>query len=187
MFFSWYKVFGPHISTLYVSQSRALPKVETLGHFFHPTTSASWRLSLAASNYELTASIPKVLEYLDQVTWAGIAAHEEKLCDILLSYLRSREDIFTIHGVPEAQKERRVAVISFSIRGKKASDVEGAIESRTKIGARAGHFYAKRMVDDILTGVEDKDDGVLRVSLCHYNTEEEITLFVETLKEVLGV
>lgn len=39
------------------------------------------------------------------------------------------------------------------------------------------------MVDDLL-GLE-KQDGVIRVSMVHYNTEEEIRKYVDVLDEVL--
>lgn len=60
--------------------------------------------------------------------------------------------------------------------------VEG-VESRSNFGVRWGHFYSKRLVDDVL-GLEGQN-GVVRVSTVHYNTEGEVERFVEVLDEVL--
>jgi len=76
-----------------------------------------------------------------------------------------------------------VPVVSFTVRGKSSKDVVEAIESKSNFGCRWGHFYSKRMVDDLL-GLE-KQDGVIRVSMVHYNTEEEIRKYVDVLDEVL--
>jgi selenocysteine lyase/cysteine desulfurase len=35
-------------------------------------------------------------------------------------------------------------------------------------------------------GLEDSDDGVVRCSLLHYNTVEEVEGLVKVLKEVIG-
>jgi selenocysteine lyase/cysteine desulfurase len=61
--FSWYKVYGPHFSMLYASKA-AQENMQTLGMFFNPTTSLENKMALAGSNYELTQSLPKILEYL---------------------------------------------------------------------------------------------------------------------------
>lgn len=48
--------------------------------------------------------------------------------------------------------------------------VEG-IEARSNFGCRWGHFYSKRLVDEVLgLGEEKGGDGVVRVSMVHYNT-----------------
>jgi selenocysteine lyase/cysteine desulfurase len=61
--FSWYKVYGPHFSMLYASKA-AQENLQTLGMFFNPTTTLEYKMGLAGSNYELTQSLPKILDYL---------------------------------------------------------------------------------------------------------------------------
>ncbi|KAG6882709.1 hypothetical protein C0992_010867, partial [Termitomyces sp. T32_za158] len=53
------------------------------------------------------------------------------------------------------------------------------------IGIRYGHFYAYSLVKESLPEV-DIDDGVVRISLVHYNTVEETKRIIEILKEVLA-
>ncbi len=46
---------------------------------------------------------------------------------------------------------------------------------RAGFGARYGHFYSRRMSERLTEwgDLREVDDGVVRVSLLHYNTEEE--------------
>ncbi|KAK6431270.1 hypothetical protein LTR95_012566, partial [Oleoguttula sp. CCFEE 5521] len=113
--FSWYKVYGPHIASLYASKE-AQKSMITLGHFFKSKDSLENLLGLAAANYELTASIPEVCKYLQDVPWDQIAVHEEKLQRILIDYLNSKPDVYQIWGQPVADKEKRVPVISFTVK-----------------------------------------------------------------------
>ncbi|KAL9132839.1 MAG: hypothetical protein Q9175_005984 [Cornicularia normoerica] len=167
--FSWYKVYGPHIAILYASR-QAQGNLGSLGHYFHAGTNLETKIGLASASYELVAAIPSIVSYFGPykyATWAAIAAHEEQLQDKLLSYLREREDV-TIHGDTSADKELRVPVVSFTVKGRSSRNIVEGIESRSNFGCRWGHFYSKRLVDDLL-GLGGCD-GVVRVSMVHYNT-----------------
>ena len=185
--FSWYKVFGPHIAMLYASTA-AQEKMGTLGHYFHDPKQGLWaRLNLAASPYELVAAIPEIIAYIGvppahKNTWAQIAQHEEKLAKILLGYLNSRSDV-TIHGLPTAAKEERVSVISFTVAKISSRAIVEAVDRKSNHGIRWGHFYSKRLVEEVL-GLDE--NGVVRISMVHYNTEPEIRGFVEVLDDVLA-
>ncbi|KAL9032032.1 MAG: hypothetical protein Q9180_006742, partial [Flavoplaca navasiana] len=170
--FSWYKVYGPHIAALYAS-STAQTHISSLGHYFHtPATTLSTKLGLAAASYELVSTIPNLLAYFGssasarKETWAAIAAHEETLQTILLDYLNAREDV-TVYSERSADKASRVPVISFSVRGKSSKEIVEAVDGMSDFGIRWGHFYSKRLVDEVLGLGEE---GVVRVSMVHYNT-----------------
>ncbi|KAI4731374.1 PLP-dependent transferase [Aureobasidium sp. EXF-10728] len=180
--FSWYKVYGPHIAMLYAKQS-SQSTMKTLGHFFKGSASLEDKLGLAAANYELTASIPKVCEYLSQIPWETIASHEEKLQGVLIDYLKSRSDV-KIWGEPVADAAKRVPVISWTVDGRSSKEVVEAVEAKSDFGFRWGAFYSNRLVQEVM-GL-DPVDGVIRVSLVHYNTEDEIKQFVKVLDEVLS-
>lgn len=102
--------------------------------------------------------------------WEQIATYEEKLQGIILEYLNSNERI-TIYGERSARKELRVPVISFTIKGMQSRTLVEEVEKRSPFGFRNGHMYSHRLVKEVL-GLEDVDDGVVRVSLLHYNTGE---------------
>ncbi|KAL8917336.1 MAG: hypothetical protein Q9208_008006 [Pyrenodesmia sp. 3 TL-2023] len=182
--FSWYKVYGPHISVLYASQA-AQQSVTSLGHYFHtPADTLAIKLGLAAASYELVGTIPSILAYFGpnrKETWSAIAAHEQDLQEILLDYLTQREDVI-VYGERSADAKLRVPVISFSIKGKSSKEIVEEVDRSSDFGIRWGHFYSKRMVDDLL-GL--RTDGVIRVSMVHYNTEKEIRDLVSVLDKIL--
>ena len=57
-------------------------------------------------------------------------------------------------------------------------------ELSAQIGIRWGHFYAYSLVAALPTE-RDADDGVVRISLVHYNTVAEVARIVAVLAEVL--
>ncbi|KAJ6020397.1 hypothetical protein N7540_005901 [Penicillium herquei] len=184
--FSWYKVYGPHLAQLYAS-SHIHDEISTLGHFFKASDTLDLKLNLASANYELTQSIPRVVEFFGRdasATWAAMSAHEERLQDILLAYLAGDERI-TIIGEPSSVQTLRVPVISFLVRGMGSQQVVEAVEARSSYGFRSGHMYSHRLLKEVC-GVKDVDDGVVRVSLLHYNTEVEVEGLVKVLQEVLA-
>lgn len=53
-----------------------------------------------------------------------------------------------------------------------------------QIGIRYGHFYAYTLVDNLRPRL-DLDDSVVRISLVHYNTVEEVQTIISILEEIL--
>ncbi|CAG8978819.1 hypothetical protein HYALB_00012219 [Hymenoscyphus albidus] len=183
---SWYKVYGPHMSMLYASYT-ALMYVKSLGHFFNPSASLQDKLGLAGSSYELVASIPSVLSYFGPnptESWAAIEKHEFELQSALLNYLNARSDV-TICGEKDADTKKRVATVSFLVKGRKSEEVVEKVDELSKgnMGIRWGGFYSVRLLEDFL-GLEK--DGVVRVSMVHYNTSDEVKVLLGLFDQVLG-
>ncbi|KAH7065653.1 pyridoxal phosphate-dependent transferase [Paraphoma chrysanthemicola] len=177
--FSWYKVYGPHIAVLYASNS-AQKHVKPMAHFFNPTKTLEDKLAFAASNYENVQSIPQITKYLEGSVDA-ITQQEGKLQKILLDFLNSRSDV-TVHGSTSADSSERVPTISFTVDGVNSKSIVNEAEKISNYGFRWGHFYSKRLCDELLgLGPE----GVTRVSMVHYNTEDEIRGLVNVLQEIL--
>ncbi|KAL6873073.1 selenocysteine lyase [Trichoderma novae-zelandiae] len=178
--FSWYKVYGPHVSMLYGSWS-AQTHLRSLGHFFNPSASLEDKLGLAGGSYELVQSIPKVVDYLEG-KWDGIITQEALLQMELLAFLRSRGNSVTIYGEPQADTSLRVATISFSVRGRNSRVLVEEVERVTNYAFRWGTFYSDRLVRETL-GLGK--NGVVRVSMVHYNTLEEVRGLIHALEDVL--
>lgn len=158
----------------------------SLGHYFKEGWTLEEKLGLAGGSYELVQAVPSVVRYLREVGWEGMVGQEEELAEVLLGYLRGKPDRYVIYGEDSSERGRRVPVISFGVKGRSSREVVEKIERRSEFGFRWGHFYSKRLLDDVL-GIESEQDGVVRVSMLHYNTLEEIRAFVEALdKEVCG-
>lgn len=164
--FSWYKVYGPHISMLYGSWS-AQTHVRPLGHFFNPSVSLEDKIGFAGGSYELLQAVPHVVEYLDS-KWDSIIAHESLLQTTLLDYLKLQPNVI-IYGTPDSSVRARVATISFSVKGLTSQEVVEQVESKTPYGFRYGTYYSERLARETL-GLSK--DGAVRVSMVHYNTCE---------------
>jgi selenocysteine lyase/cysteine desulfurase len=114
--------------------------------------------------------IPAVTSYLSPPSsWDAIIAHEHLLQTTLLNYLASRPDDVTVYGDVTGSSASRVSTVSFRVRGWASRDVVGAVEGATNFGFRSGGFYSERLARELL-GLDE--DGVVRVSMVHYNTGE---------------
>jgi selenocysteine lyase/cysteine desulfurase len=151
-----------------------------LSHYFNPTKTLEDKLGFAGSNYECVQSIPQIAKYLDGA-FDAITEHEGKLQKILLDYLNSRSDV-TIIGLTSSDSTERVPTISFIVKGVNSKQLIADAEKISNYGFRWGHFYSKRLCDEVL---QLEPEGVTRVSMVHYNTEDEIRGLVEVLKKIL--
>jgi hypothetical protein len=95
-------------------------------------------------------------------------AHEHALQTTLLSYLVARPDV-TIYGDITGSSDARVSTVSFRVAGWRSRDVVAAVETATNFGFRWGGFYSERLATNLL-GLDE--DGVVRVSMVHYNSGE---------------
>ena len=101
-------------------------------------------------------------------TWAEMAAHEERLQQILLDFLTA-DDRITVIGEPSSSQALRVPVISFTVRGIRSQQLVEAVERRSAYGFRSGHMYSHRLLAEVC-GLADVEDGVVRLSFLHYNS-----------------
>ncbi|KAI0051002.1 PLP-dependent transferase [Auriscalpium vulgare] len=196
--FSFYKVYGPHISALYARAASLHSSLSPLTHHFLRVVDVSYKLNPGGPGYETVYAVTGVLDYLRALAptgtddldaaFAAIAAHEQALLDPLLAYLRQREP----RGVRIVGSEEgglaRAPTLSFVVVGErpiKSKDVVKAFDDKGGVGIRYGHFYAHTLVDELEPKL-DIDDAVVRISLVHYNTVEEVTRIIEILDEVLA-
>jgi selenocysteine lyase/cysteine desulfurase len=168
------QVYGPHISMLFGRQE-SQEHIKFLGHYFNPNATLADKLALAGSSYELVHSIPAIPLYFGtdpKKAWLDIATHEEKLASTLLTYLNSRKDI-TVYGETSPDPRLRVPTISFKAEGRSSQSVVEEVERSSSLGIRWGHFFSYRLVTEVL-GLPK--EGVVRVSMVHYNTGKLIIL-----------
>ena len=94
----------------------------------------------------------------------------------LIEYLMSRSDVRIVG--PRHAGEGRVGTVSLVHATKSSRDIAEVVD-RSGIAIRHGHMYAYRLCEAL--GL-DPADGVVRVSLVHYNTVEEIDQLIEVLE-----
>ncbi|QQR75871.1 MAG: cysteine desulfurase-like protein [Holophagales bacterium] len=196
--FSLYKVYGPHLAALWGRRDHFLA-LGKLNHEFVGDDDVPYKLQPGGPCYELAAALPATLDYLVEVgrragapgdappraalaqAFAALAAHEESLAAPLLEFLRSRSDV-RIVGDPSPERSQRAPTVSFVVAGRDSAEIVGRVDEH-RIGIRFGHFYAKRLIDGL--GLAPQN-GVVRVSMVHYNTREEIERLIAALAVVLG-
>ena len=193
--YSTYKVYGPHMAALWAS-SDALAELEGPNHFFIPDTDVPYTFELGGVSHEGCAGILGLRDYLADLAGVGKAESLDRTaverafeimtaCELqlqarLVEYLRSRPDVRIIgpaHGGPS-----RVGTISFVHDSKSSREITEVVD-RSGIAIRHGHMYAYHLCEAL--GM-DPDDGVVRVSLVHYNTPEEIERLIEVLDRALA-
>jgi selenocysteine lyase/cysteine desulfurase len=108
-----------------------------------------------------------------------MSAHENVIGDRLLTYLNQKANVRII-GLTEATQAHRVPTISFLVDGVNSSTIPPQIDLH-HIGIRYGDFYAKRLIDDL--GLIEQG-GVVRVSMVHYNTVEEVDRLIECFEQI---
>lgn len=108
-----------------------------------------------------------------------IAKHEALIGERLLDWPRRRNGI-RIVGSTSSNENLRVPTISFTAEGHSASDVVKNIDA-SKIGIRHGDFHSRRLIESF--GLSP--DGVIRVSMVHYNSLEEVERLKVALNQAL--
>jgi selenocysteine lyase/cysteine desulfurase len=110
---------------------------------------------------------------------SAIRSYEESLSMELLRIMR--ECGATVYGVAdESRVHERVPTMCFNLKGVAPAAVTEAA-SRAGIGIRDGHMYTPRLMRRL--GLQP-DSGVVRASLVHYNTKEEIRRFGNVLLDL---
>jgi cysteine desulfurase family protein (TIGR01976 family) len=195
--FSLYKVYGPHYSLLYVKQNH-LEDLPGINHFFIGNSEGAYKLQPGNVNYELSYGCTGITDYFDTLYKAHfdennkdlhqrmdkvfnlIAIHEEELAKPLLEFLKQKDGVKII-GNPLSDKYLRVPTISFFVEGVKSSEIPLKVDP-SNIAIRWGDFYARRLIVDM--GLFDWD-GIVRVSMVHYNTIKEVQKLIAVLDEIL--
>jgi len=193
---SFYKVFGPHIAMLY-GKKELLLGIPGICHFFIEPDNIPYKFQPGSVNYELSYGLLGVRDYFNSLAsihkpvngsfrenaslcYKLIAGHEELLADRLLNYLNSKSNIKII-GETSSDKNKRVPTISFVVKDRISDSITLKVDEH-KIGIRYGDFYARRLIDDLDLS---KQNGVVRVSLVHYNTLEEVERLIKIFEQIL--
>ena len=194
--FSFYKVFGPHFAVLWGKRDMLLA-LPSLNHYFIGPEVLPYKLQPGNVNYELSYGCIGISDYLSAMGTAHGATgsprqrmqsafdlfehHEDRLAERLLSFLRTKAGV-RIVGLPAQTSGERVPTISFVVQGRASESIVRHLDT-FNIGIRFGDFYAKRLIEAL--GLQGQG-GVVRVSMAHYNTAEEIDRLIRHLDEAIG-
>ncbi|MCB0992000.1 MAG: aminotransferase class V-fold PLP-dependent enzyme [Acidimicrobiales bacterium] len=196
-FYSTYKTWGPHQGVVYCRPD-LLDRVSNQGHFFNGGL-ATKRLVPAGPDHAQVAAVAGMVDYYDDLyqhhhpggsapagsferiaaVYQLFGAHEQVLMGPLLDFL-AQSDVRLV-GSPSTDHTVRAPTIAFVPRRVAPSVVVEHLAARS-IGVGHGDFYARRLVEAM--GI-DLAEGVVRVSLVHYNTVEEVDRVIAALDEVI--
>lgn len=109
---------------------------------------------------------------------------EAPLQEQLISLLNSKPEV-SIIGPAHADVDTRVPTVSFVHKSKTSAELNSAIQ-KAGFAIRHGHMYAMRLTERLVQDklVRSPEDGVVRISLLHYNTLEEVQQLVKALDRI---
>ena len=195
--FSLYKTYGPHLALLY-GKKEILKKLPNQNHEFLEGQ-IPYTLNPGGPNHEELSCLIGISEYfenlydhhfenkniskLEKIKKINdlISDHEEKLANKLLDFITTKKEINLI-GKNKVINKNRAPTISFTINGissKKASE----LLVKEGIATRNDNFYAWRCLEAL--GI-DTNDGVIRISMVHYNNTNEVENLINALQKILN-
>ncbi|MBK8164877.1 MAG: aminotransferase class V-fold PLP-dependent enzyme [bacterium] len=192
--YSTYKVFGPHMAVLY-GRDDALAELPGPNHDFIPRDDLPYQFEPGGANHEGCAGLLALGGYLAflagapagtacdravvEAAFGRATALEAEPTARLLAWLRARSGVRIIG--PEAAGTARVGTVSFVHERKSSREITAAVDA-SGVAIRCGHMYAYHLCKALGIAVED---GVVRASLVHYNTVEEIDRLIGVLERVV--
>ena len=197
---SGYKIFGPHMGFLW-GRRELLQKLPTFREEFIPDEPPG-KIEAGTFIYENVAGMDAAISYLESLgkrpqsggdagtknskranlarAMQNIRAYEESLSREMLHVLQ--ECGATVYGLAgKNQVHERVPTLCFNLPNVAPAKVTESL-AQAGIGIRDGHMYAPRLMKRL--GVP-MGSGVVRASLVHYNTLDEIHSFGSALHDLI--
>lgn len=196
-FYSAYKTYGPHVGVMYARASE-LATIPNQGHFFNAEM-PTYRLTPAGPNHAEIAACAGIVDYyravyehhtgprtdVDDVTMVRevfdrFATQEQRLMRPMVELLTGRDGVHLI-GDNSAEHSRREPTFAFYSDRRPASEIyKGLVDAQINCGL--GPFDAARLMRAL--GI-DPEVGVIRLSLTHYNTDDEVARALDVLDALL--
>lgn len=196
--FSTYKTFATHLGVLWGKAER-LNALADQGHWFN-ADKPHYRLNPAGPLHAEIGALAGLGAYLDDVyahhfaepdtgtrrarteaVYGLFAEHETALTNQFLDFARHHPRL-RIVGQHYAEARQRAGTIALVPQGLTPDALAQRLAER-HIAVGAGHFYALRCLEGV--GL-DPERGVLRVSLVHYNTADEVARLIGALDDALA-
>ena len=168
-----YKFYGPHLGLAYVRRELAESwrpyKVRPA-----PDEPVAGRFETGTLAHELLAGFVAAVEYLEELGWDAIPAHERALGQRFLDGLPTRCILYGLETM-----EGRVPTFAFGVDGVSPRRVaEGLAEQQ--ISVWDGDYFAV----EAMTQLGLQPDGAVRAGFVHYNTFAEVDRLVEALADL---
>ena len=168
-----YKFFGPHLGLAYGREEllRSWRPYKVRPAADEPVGS---RFETGTLAHELLAGFVAAVEYLDEIGWDAIRAHELVLGQCFLDGIPGN---CTLYG-PETM-DGRVPTFAFRVDGMAPREVAERLAAQ-EMAVWAGDYYAF----ETMTRLGLQPDGAVRAGFVHYNTVEEVDRLLAALAEL---
>jgi len=191
--FSTYKTYATHLGVMYVSAQFA-ERLDPQCHYFNLDYPEK-RFDAAGPDHGSIAALAGLETYFSesyehhfgdsnislydktQQVSRLMHAHEQKICQVLLDGIAPLAMKILGRNTMEGREANIALRSELHSSGHMSKVLAGA-----NIAAGHGDFYAKRLLDK--AGVKDSEDGVLRISFSHYNTQDEVQRVVAVLQDL---
>ena len=167
-----YKFFGPHLGLAF-GRKDVLERWRP--YKVRPAASepVGARFETGTLAHELRAGFVAAVDYVHELGWDAIQAHERGLGE---QFLAGLPDAWKLHGLPTMSgRVPTFALTHDSI----PPDAAAARLAERKLAVWSGDYYAFEVMQQL--GLRD---GAVRVGLVHYNTEQEVDRLLEGLAEL---
>ena len=193
--FSLYKTYGPHLALLY-GKEEILKKLPNQNHFFleghYPYT-----LNPGGPNHEELVSLIGIYDYMmtlynhhfnelglsirEKINKINnlISKHEEEITNPILENISKKKNLILI-GKNKIINKNRAPTISFTNKNKSSKETSEFLVSNN-IATRNDNFYAWRCLEALKINT---DDGLVRLSLTHYNDMEDTEKVINVLNKI---
>jgi cysteine desulfurase family protein (TIGR01976 family) len=168
-----YKFFGPHLGLAYGREEllRSWRPYKVRPAADEPVAG---RFETGTLAHELLAGFVAAVEYLDEVGWDEIRAHERALGQRFLDGIPDRCSLYGLGTM-----DGRVPTFAFRVDGMAPRAVAERLASR-EIAVWDGDYYAV----EAMTRLKLQPDGAVRAGFVHYNTFEEVDRVLAALAEL---
>ena len=129
-------------------------------------------------NHHFSNKEENLLEKIKKIN-SLISCHEEIIANPVLEYL-SKNNKFKLIGKNKIKDKNRAPTISFYSKEISSKEISKKLVSK-KIATRNDNFYAWRCLRDL--GI-DSNDGVVRISMTHYNSLNETNQLLKALRSI---
>ena len=193
--YSTYKTYGPHLGLMFTSENIS-QKVTNQGHFFN-ADKPTYRLTPAGPDHASVAACAGMVDYYEDIyrhhfqsdsenlrrrlekVFQLFGEHEEQLMEPLINYILSRED-FRLIGTSSTNRTERAPTVAFHSYTKSSEAIYNSLIN-AKVSCGHGNFYAHRLTEAVGLNAED---GVVRLSMVHYNTMDEVARAINVLQSI---
>ena len=167
-----YKFFGPHLGLAF-GRADLLERWRPYKVRPAPNEPLGARFETGTLAHELLAGFRAAVDYVNELGWDAIRAHERELGEQLLAGLGER---WTLHGLPTM--DGRVPTFALTHTSLSPDAVALRLAER-KLAVWAGDYYAVEVMERL-----GLPEGAVRIGLVHYNTAGEVERLLDALDEL---